>query len=65
MDIVPVEADILNFRYFDSTGHQLTNEQLNSMRIVTPAMEHIFATVVDRIEKSWKQPEKLEKQGTE
>lgn len=60
LDIVPVEVDVLNFRYFDAAGKQLTNEQLKSMRIVTPAMEHIFATVADRIEKSWKQADKLE-----
>ena len=58
-----MEVDILNFRYFDATGKQLTNEQLKSMRIVTPAMEHIFATVVDRIEKSWNQSDKLENPG--
>lgn len=63
MDIVPVEADILNFRYFDAAGKQLTNEELKSMRIVTPAMEHIFATVADRVEKSWKQANDLEKHG--
>ncbi len=60
-----MEVDILNFRYFDAAGKQLTNEQLKSMRIVTPAMEHIFATVADRIEKTWKQDDKLEKQASE
>lgn len=55
----------MNFRFFNADGEQLTNEQLQSMRIVTPAMEHIFATVADRVEKSWKQSDKLEKQGTE
>lgn len=55
----------MNFRYFDEAGKQLTDEQLKSMRILTPAMEHIFASVVDRVEKSWKQPDKLEKRGTE
>lgn len=51
----------MNFRYFDAAGNQLTNEQLKTMCIVTPAMEHIFATVTERIEKSWKQDDKLEK----
>lgn len=60
LGIVPVEVDNVNFRYFDVAGNQLTNEQLKSMRIVTPAMEHIFATVAGRIEKSWKQDDKLE-----
>lgn len=48
------------FRYFDAAGKQLTNEQLKTMNIVTPAMEHIFATVSDRIGKAWTQPDKLE-----
>lgn len=60
LGIVPVEVDNVNFRYFDVAGNQLTNEQLKSMCIVTPAMEHIFATVVGRIEKSWKRDDKLE-----
>lgn len=50
----------MNFRYFDVAGNQLTDEQLKSMRIVTPAMEHIFATVAERIERSWKQGDRLE-----
>ena len=60
LDIVSVEVDILNFRCFDAADNQLTSEQLKLMRIVTPAMEHIFATVVERIEKSRKQPDRLE-----
>lgn len=60
LGIVSVEVDDLNFRYFDVAGNQLTKEQLKTMRIVTPAMEHIFATVAGRIEKSWKQDDKLE-----
>ena len=31
------------------------------MDIVTPAMEHVFATVAERVEKTWKQDDKLEK----
>lgn len=57
-----MEVDILNFRYFDADGNQLSAEQLKSMRIVTPAMEHILATVTDRIEQSLKQADKLEPQ---
>ena len=53
-------GDFLNFRYFDATGNQLTAEQLKSMRIATPAMEHILATVKERIEKNWKSAEALE-----
>ena len=37
----------MTFRYFDAEGQQLTREQLNAMRIVTPAMEHVFATVME------------------
>ena len=47
----------MTFRYFDTTGNQLTAEQLKSMRIATPAMEHILATVKERAEK------KLESSG--
>ena len=50
----------MNFRYFDVTGKQLTNEQLKTMNIVTPAMEHIFATVADRVGKAWMKSDKLE-----
>ena len=60
MDIFPVEVDIVNFRYFDATGKQLTNEQLKAMNIVTPAMEHVFATVADRIEESRRQSDGVE-----
>ena len=51
----------MNFRYFDATGKQLTNEQLKNMNIVTPAMEHIFATVTYRIGKAWIKSDELEK----
>jgi len=54
----------LKFRYFDAAGKQLTREELKSMCIVTPAMEHIFATVAERIEKSWKQADTLEVDDT-
>lgn len=50
----------MNFRFFDADGQQLTNEQLNSMRIVTPAMEHVFATVLDRVGKLRNQADNLE-----
>lgn len=50
----------MKFRYFDAAGKQLTGEQLKSMRIVTPAMEHVFSTVAERVEKSWKEAENLE-----
>ena len=50
----------MNFRYFDAAGNQLTTEQLKSMCIATPAMEHILATVKERIEKNWKSAERLE-----
>lgn len=50
----------MNFRYFDAAGNQLTIEQLKAMCIVTPTIEHIFATVVERIEKSWEKTDRLE-----
>ncbi len=55
-----MEVDILNFRYFDAHGNQLTSEQLKIMQITTPAMEHIFATVVERVGKSRNQLGRLE-----
>lgn len=61
VDIFPPEADIVNFRYFDATGKQLTREQLKTMNIVTPAMEHIFATVAERAGKSRMPSNELEK----
>lgn len=42
------------FRYFDTEGKQLTFEQLCSMQISTPAMDHIFSTVLERVESSGK-----------
>lgn len=48
------------FRYFDAAGNQLTAEQLKSMCIATPVMEHILATVKERAEKNWKSSESLE-----
>lgn len=50
----------MNFRYFDANGRQLTSEQLNAMRIMTPAMEHVFATVLDRVGKLRNQADDLE-----
>lgn len=55
-----MEVDILNFRYFDANGNQITNDQLKTMQVTTPAMEHIFATVVNRVGKSWKEADRLE-----
>ena len=42
----------MKFRYFDPTGRQLTPEQLRSMQVMTPAMDHVFATALNRLEKS-------------
>ena len=42
----------MKFRYFDAAGRQLTLEQLNSMGVLTPAMDHVFATVAERVEKN-------------
>ncbi|MCI8330092.1 MAG: hypothetical protein HFG02_11040 [Oscillibacter sp.] len=41
----------MNFRYFDAAGRQLTPEQLQSLRLLTPAMDHVFATVAERLGK--------------
>ena len=50
------------FRYFDAEGRQLTAEQLSTMNVLTPAMDHIFATVLERMEKYGKVEERIEKQ---
>lgn len=42
----------MNFRYFDAAGRQLTPEQLRSLDLLTPAMDHVFATVAERLGKS-------------
>lgn len=42
----------MKFRYFDAGGRQLTLEQLGSMRVLTPVMDHVFATVAERVEKN-------------
>lgn len=49
----------MNFRYFDAEGRPLTWDQLREMRVVTPAMEHVFATVEERAGNGWKAPEHL------
>lgn len=49
------------FRYFDAEGRQLTAEQLNSMNVLTPAMDHVFATVLERVEKYGKVEGQIEK----
>ena len=49
------------FRYFDTEGKQLTFEQLCSMRVSTPAMNHVFATVLERMENDGKEKGPIEK----
>ena len=51
----------MKFRYFDVEGRQITLEQLCAMRVSTPAMDHVFATVLERVEKSGKSDERIEK----
>ena len=55
----------MNFRYFDAGGQQITSEQLHSMGITTPAIEHIFASVLERMEKSEKQSKEIENCASE
>lgn len=49
------------FRYFDVKGKQLTVEQLCSMQVSTPVMNHIFATVLERVENAGKEGGSIEK----
>ncbi len=39
----------MNFRYFDINGQQITSEQMLSMQIMTPSMEHVLASVMERV----------------
>ena len=50
------------FRYFDVKGKQLTVEQLCSLQVSTPVMNHIFATVLKRMENTGKDSGSIEKQ---
>lgn len=54
MGILTVEGMQMKFRYFDAAGRQITPEQLRSMRVMAPAMDHIFATVLERLGKNKK-----------
>ncbi len=50
----------MTFRYFDAEGRRLTVEQLHSMGVLTPAMDHIFATVAERVEKNERSEDPIE-----
>lgn len=39
----------MTIRYFDCQGRQLSYEELRKLNITTPIMEHIVATVAQRI----------------
>lgn len=52
MGILAMEGMQMKFRYFDPAGRQITLEQLRSMQVITPAMDHVFATVLERLEKN-------------
>ena len=51
----------VKFRYFDPAGRQIAPEQLRSMQIMTPAMDHVFATVRERLEKNERSGQPIEK----
>lgn len=60
----------MTFRYYDCDGHQLTPEQLRELNISTPVMEHVFASVLKRVQgendllrSSSKRPEPVEGQS--
>lgn len=55
----------MRFRYFDPAGNQIAPEQLRSMGVMTPAMDHVFATVLERLEKTGKFGEPIEKNPAE
>ena len=39
----------MTFRFFDMNGRQLSDEEIRQANIITPVMEHIYATVRDRV----------------
>lgn len=51
----------MRFRYFDPAGNQIAPEQLRAMRVSTPAMDHVFATVLERLEITERSGEAIEK----
>ena len=50
----------MQFRYFDADGRQVTPKELRTMQVTTPAIEHIFASLIERLEKSGKPPQEIE-----
>lgn len=50
----------MKFRFFDAGGRQLTVEELRLMRVLTPAMDHVFATVAERVEKNANSSQRVE-----
>ncbi len=46
----------MTFRYYDCEGHQLTSEQLRELNISTPVMEHVFASVLKRVQEEIDMP---------
>ena len=55
----------MRFRYFDPAGNQITPEQLRAMGVMTPVMGHVFATVLERLEKNERSGEPIEKNPAE
>ena len=51
----------MRFRYFDQAGNQIAPEQLRAMGVTTPAMDHVFAAVLSRLEKTERSGEAVEK----
>lgn len=51
----------MRFRYFDPAGNEIAPEQLRAMGVITPAMGHVFATVLERLEKTERSGEAIEK----
>lgn len=61
MGILIMEGMQMKFRYFDPAGHQIAPEQLHTMQVMTPAMDHVFATVLERLEKNERSGSSVEK----
>lgn len=50
----------MEFRCFDLNGNQITLEDLRQIQFTTPAMEHVIATVRERVLQESSTPKDIE-----
>lgn len=61
MGILFPEVMPMKFRYFDLSGRQIPPEELGGVGVTTPVMDHVFATVLERLENAGSSPASIEK----